>query len=182
MDEMDMIDRPIAITDLETTGLDERQHEIIEIGLILAHQQTLEVLDTLEVKVRPENIERASLEALRRNGYSAELWKDAISLQDATQQYAERTRNAMFAAHNVAFDWAFLREAFRRTQVRDLMDYHRVDLFTIAWEKLSRSSDLKKFNLAELCRYFHIPEEPEPHRAINGARCAYEVFKRLRTS
>lgn len=182
MDEMDMIDRPIAITDLETTGLDERHHEIIEIGLILAHQQNLEILQVFETKVRPEHIETASPRALEINGYDPELWKEAPWLLWAMAQYAIKTQNAMFAAHNVTHDWAFIREGFRKTGVNNLMDYHRIDLFSIAWEKLTRSTDLKEFKLKQLCRHFGIPEEPEPHRAINGARCAYEVFKRLRAS
>jgi hypothetical protein len=52
------------MTDLETTGDIFSIHEILEIGLVLFDQQTFEILDTLNVKVKPEHIENAVPAAL----------------------------------------------------------------------------------------------------------------------
>jgi oligoribonuclease (3'-5' exoribonuclease) len=72
--------RPIAVTDVETKGLEPDIHEIIEIGLILVDQPSLTILDMLDVKVRPEHIERASEAALALNGYNQQEWRSAVSL------------------------------------------------------------------------------------------------------
>ncbi len=175
---MDFLERPIAITDVETTGLDAAVHEIVEVGLVIINQQTLEIVDTFAAKVRPLHIERASAAALAINGYAEADWKDAVELCDALAIYGEKTRDAMFAAHNVTFDWSFVHEAFRKTGVENRMDYHRIDLFTLAWSKL-QTSGLKKFNLNEIAKYLGIPEEPMPHRALNGAMIAYQVLRRI---
>lgn len=175
---MEILDRPIAITDVETSGLDEDSHEILEIGLVVFDQQSLEIISTLDFKVIPEHIETATEFALEINGYNEEDWKDAVSLNIVMAEFATLTQNAIFCAHNITFDWKFISRAFKKTGVVDLMDYHRIDLFTIAWEKL-RTSGLKKLNMNEVAKHLGIPEEPVPHRAINGAMTEYEIFKAL---
>ena len=169
--------RPIAVTDVETTGLEPDIHETIEIGLILVDQSSLTILDMLDVKVRPEHIETASEDALALNGYSEEEWRSAVSLRQAMSMYAEKTTNSIFCSQNVTFDWSFLQHAFRLTDVRNSMDYHRLDLFTASWVLL-RGTGLDRFNLDEVAEHLGVGREPYPHRAIGGARIAYEVLRR----
>ena len=114
--------RPIAITDVETTGLDPQKHEIVEIGLVLIDQETGEVIDT--------------------------------------------------------FDWSFILEAFKKAGQKSTLDYHRLDLFTLIWTK-TRDSKIESFNLNRVAQFLGLPEEPLPHRAINGARTAHEIFKKI---
>ncbi|MCE9517381.1 3'-5' exonuclease, partial [Candidatus Nomurabacteria bacterium] len=73
----DISKRPIAMTDLETSGAVFGEHEILEIGLVLFDQHTFEIIDTLNIKIKPEHIENAVPAALERNGYKAENWTDA---------------------------------------------------------------------------------------------------------
>lgn len=176
---MEFLKRPLAITDVEMTGLDYRIHEIVEIGLIVAEQKTLKILDEWTVKVKPRHIKTAAAEALKVCGYNKLDWVNAIGLKEAMEIYSKKTKNAIFVAQNSFFDWAFLSEAFKDTGVEDHTDYHRVDLFSIGWSRKNELKDLKSFKLSEMCKYFDIPEEPRPHRAINGARKAYEVLKVL---
>lgn len=178
---MDLLQRPLAITDVETTGLDAQIHEIIEIGLLVADQKTLKVLDQLEAKVKPLHLGTADRSALELNGYNEPGWTNALELKTAMEIYANKTRNAIFLAHNTTFDWSFIFEAFRKTGVRNSMDYHRIDLLTIAWSKARENKlpGLKRFNLDELCQYFGIPKEPLPHRAINGVQNELAVLKQL---
>ncbi|MBI2591220.1 MAG: 3'-5' exonuclease [Candidatus Brennerbacteria bacterium] len=175
---MKILERPIAITDVETTGLDPTIQEIIEVGLVLVNQQTLEIIDTLDVKVRPKHLETATEFALKLNGYNAIDWHNALALQAVMLIYSAKAKDAIFCAHNVTFDWSFILKAFNKTGVENLMDYHPIDLFTMALMKL-RNSGLEKFNMNEVAKYLGIPEEPMPHRAINGAMTAYEIYKRL---
>lgn len=168
----------IAITDLETTGIDPRIHEIIEIGLILIDQHSFEIIDSLNLKIKPEHIETASINSLKINGYNAEDWKDSKCLKEAMEIYSNMTSGALFCSHNVTFDWSFVSEAFRTTGVDDKMDYHRLDLFTMAW-LLLRKSNIERISLDNIAAFLEIGEEPIPHRAINGAMTAYNVFKKI---
>jgi len=175
---MHIFERPIAITDIETTGLDFAIQEIVEIGLVVINQKTLEIINTLDVKVNPEHIETADEFALNLNGYNKTDWKNAITLKEAMSIYGEKTKGAIFCAHNMTFDWSFIFEAFRKTGVKDQMDHHRIDLFTMIWMKL-RNSNCEKFSLNEAAKRLGVPEEPMPHRGINGAMTAYEIYKKL---
>ncbi len=178
--EQSFLKRPIAITDLEMTGLDPAQHEIIEMGLVLVGQPNLEVIDTLDLKVHPEHPETAEPEALKVNGYRPEDWQDAVPLTEALEQYAAKTAGAVFAAYNITYDWGFLERAFKKTGVKHTMDYHRIDIPSIAWAFM-RQRGVQHVRLSVLSRYFGLHEEPLPHRAINGAMAAYEVLKKLVT-
>jgi len=173
-----IFERPIAITDVETTGLDFAIQEIIEIGLVVINQKTLEIINTLDVKVKPEHIETADEFAIKLNGYNETDWKNAITLKEAMSIYGGKTKDAIFCAHNMTFDWSFIFEAFRKTDVKDQMDHHRIDLFTMIWMKL-RNSNCEKFSLNEAAKRLGVSEEPMPHRGINGAMTAYKIYKKL---
>ena len=176
---IEFLKRPLAVTDVETTGFDPQVHEVIEIGLIVVDQKTLKVLDEFEAKVRPRRIRAAAEQALKINGYNKLDWLGAADLEDAMKIYSKKTKQGIFTAHNSYLDWAFISEAFKSTGVEDYTDYHRVDLFSLAWGRAKKLRGLKKFHLKSLCEYFGLEPEPLPHRALNGARKALEVLKLL---
>lgn len=176
--QMKIRSRPIAITDLETTGVDPAVHEIVEIGLVLIDQSTFKILDTLDVKVKPKHLEVATEFALKLNGYNEADWCDALSLEEAVALYIAKTKDAIFCASPVTFDWSFIEAAFKKTKLAHEMDYHRLDIFSMAWQTL-RHTDLEKFNGDALMKFFGLEPEPPVHRAINGAMKDYEIFTKL---
>src|SRR5258708_781182 len=92
--DMPMTERPIAFTDLETTGLSVIKHEIIEIGAVITNSD-LEVIDEVDLKVHPRHIETAQARALEINGYTPDKWVGAICLREALQEYSDKTTNAV---------------------------------------------------------------------------------------
>ena len=170
--------RLFALTDVETSGLDYTIHEIVEIGLVLFDPDTLEVIKVFECKVKPAKPEVFDPKARAVNGYNEDDWLQAISLQKAMAVYGEMTKDAVFCAYNVTFDWGFINEAFKKTGNVCQMHYHRFDIMSMAWILLA-SKGLSRFSMRNVAQYLSIPEEPEPHRAINGAMTEFEIFKAL---
>lgn len=170
------MNQTLIIVDIETTGLDPSTAEIIEIGAILVDRETGLSLGTLEMKIVPTSIETAEPAALAVNGYNAEEWKAATPLVDAMTRFADFARNATLMSYNVSFDYGFLREAFRKTGVRDTMRYHRLDLLTLAWAELPASTS---YSLRNVCIALGLEPEPAVHRGISGAMKAYEVYQLL---
>ena len=154
------------------------KHEIIEIGLVLVKQPSLEIIETWETKVRPVHPETANKEANQINGYTPLEWSNAIGLREALMVYSQKTKDAIFCAYNVLFDYPFLQKAFRENKVSNLMDYHSIDIPTLVWSKL-RNTKHDRMKLSLTAEYLGIPKEPEIHRAINGAMVAYQVLKKL---
>jgi DNA polymerase III alpha subunit (gram-positive type) len=177
---MDYSKRPLAITDIETTGLDSVIHEIIDIGLILVDQSTLKVIDRFSEKIKPEHVKTAQKKALEKNGYNEKEWVKAWTLKEAMEIYSEKTKGAIFLSQNAYSEWSFIIEAFKKTGVEDLMDYHRLDLFSIGWTNADKLAGRHSFSLASMVKYFELEPEPEPRRAINGAKKIHEVLKKLK--
>ena len=169
---------PLAFIDLETTGFEFMDKEIMQIGIVIANQPDLETVEEIEINVKPTHLETADPEALEIIGYSEELWKDAIPLKDALEIVAEKTKGCVMVGHNVPFDWAFLEKAFEETGVKDTMDYHRIDTISIAWAKLQNEPKVTRFSLSELAPYFGI-ENKKAHTALSDARTTYELYKKL---
>jgi DNA polymerase-3 subunit epsilon len=176
---MNYCDRPLIVTDLETTGLDAIQQDIIEIGAIRLHPQTLEETGRLEVKVRIEHPDTVQSQALLVNGYTEELWKDAVPLTDAMTMYSHLAVEGILVAYNITFEFSFLHEAFRRcgSNIDKVLDYHRIDVPSIVWfQKPNR----EKMSLNVVCREFGIEPEPVVHRAINGAETTVKLLRKIR--
>ncbi len=169
----------IAAVDIETTGLDPRKHEIIEIGVVLFESETGQILETLNLKVKPERPEDGEPKAYEVNGYTEEAWKDGMPLTEAMYLFREMTSGARMMAYNITFDWGFIQEAFRSTGASNGLHYHKLCLMSMAIIKLPHDK-VKSWKLKDVAESLGIPPEPSVHRALNGAMSAYEVYKQLK--
>ncbi len=174
---MNFKERKLAITDIETTGDLPGIHEIIEIGLVVCDPNTFEILDTLNIKIKPINLETAVPIALERNGYNEKDWEGAGTLEEAMKVYSEKTADCIFYGYNVSFDWGFMQKAFIDTKVQNKMDYHRFDVMSMAYFELKDKMERVSLNVTSTT--LGIPEEVSPHNALNGAMQAYLVLKKL---
>jgi DNA polymerase-3 subunit epsilon len=170
----------LLFLDVETTGFDPIKNEIIEIGAVLVAQtdKGLEVLEEIDIKVKPERIEDADPQALRVNGYDEMQWIFASTLPEALKQLSTKSRDAIMVAHNVAFDYSFINHAFQKTGIENPMHYHKLDTISIAWAKLNMKTDIDAFSLKKLCEYFGI-ENQKAHTALSDARATFQVYKEL---
>ncbi len=168
----------IALIDLETTGLSPEKHEIIEIGCVLFNPYTPKDPETFEVKVHPTDLASADSEALRINGYKKEDWEDAFTLRNALMLLNGFVgHDVYFMSYNVTFDWAFVEKAYTKVGIPDPFHYHRLDLLTLAWDRLPSGAFL---SLKKVCQQLGIEPEPNIHRALGGAVSAYQVFQKIK--
>jgi len=170
--------RDLTFIDIETTGLEPDYHEIIEVAAVRLSPKTLGIVSQLEFKVRPEHPERCEPQAIQKNNYSTEDWKNALPLIEVLQKLTPVLHGSILAGHNVFFDWSFLHEAYRRTQtVNPDVDYHMVDTVSLAWP-LVVAGVIEKPTLRMLCDGFSISNEGA-HTAGHDVRRTIEVYKHL---
>jgi len=180
-----MKDLPLAFVDLETTGIDPSIHEIIEIGIVRAHQtgdpkEPLVEVDRFGMKIAPEHIERANPKALQVNHYHPDEWKDAVLFKDAFPIIDEKLKGHVFVAQNVAFDVGFLVRAYER--MGKLLDetiyYHKLDVASLAMGKEYWSPTYRRFSLHELSTNMSITNT-KAHSALADAVATFQIAQEL---
>lgn len=177
----------LVFVDTETTGLDPRTHEIIDIAVIRVRQiwqegqnPQFEIVDEWSTKIIPENITTANPDSLRIANYTVTAWGDAIFAKEAFAEFAEKTKDAIMVAHNVAFDAGFIDASLARHGLINSMHYHRLDTVSMAYAVLHDTPDVDRYSLAELCKHFGVVNN-NAHSALADARADFELFKKLMT-
>ncbi|MGR6035040.1 MAG: 3'-5' exonuclease [Candidatus Nitrosoglobus sp.] len=114
---MDLSELPkwFVVFDLETTGLNSKNDEIIEIGAILVNRDS-DNHDTFQALVLPRN--KITKESIKRNGITQEMVKkDGGSLKIALAQFLKFADGLPLVAQNAnEFDMKFLTAAVNKTQ------------------------------------------------------------------
>ena len=167
----------LAFVDIETTGLDVVDHEIIEIGCVLTTPD-LKIIEEFELKIKPEHLEYADPVSMKINHYDEDAWADAYTLKEAIRIFGAKVKDCIMVGQNVSFDVSFLENAFSKNKMKNPMHYHKLDTISIAWAKFHHDVDFEHFSLREMCLRFGIVNE-QAHTALSDARATYELYKKL---
>ncbi|GAA5164014.1 exonuclease domain-containing protein [Viridibacterium curvum] len=100
----------LAIVDLETTGADPTRDRITEIAILITEGDTL--LEQWSTLVNPGVPIPYRIQELI--GITDEMVADAPGFAELADAVRQRLDGAVFVAHNVRFDYNFLRAAFER--------------------------------------------------------------------
>ncbi|MEL6141015.1 MAG: exonuclease domain-containing protein, partial [Bacteroidota bacterium] len=156
-----------AIVDIETTGGRANRHRITEIGIVLFDGE--KITDTYETLINPEAPIPAGITEL--TGINQEMVKDAPKFYEVARKIVEMTEGTIFVAHNVRFDYEFIREEFRRLGYT----FSRRKLCTV---RLTRKvfPGLPSYSLGNLIRHFGITVNAR-HRALADASATTELLQ-----
>ena len=108
-----------AIVDIETTGDSPKNFKVIEIAIIL-HDGKNE-LETFHTLVNPQ--EKINPFVARLTGINDEELRTAPKFFEVAKQIIEFTRDTVFVAHNVSFDYSVLRTEYKRLGYDFRMDH-----------------------------------------------------------
>lgn len=167
----------LAFIDIETTGLNMIEHEIIEIGGVIVDQK-LNILEEFELKIKPKHIENADKIALKINHYKEKDWEQASDLLEAMKIFSKKVKDCIMVGQNICFDAGFLEYNLEKLKLPSTMHYHKLDTISIAWAKFHEDSDFSHFSLREMCKRFDIVNE-NVHTGLGDARATYELYKKL---
>lgn len=169
MDRMHLRGVKYAIVDIETTGSHARGHGITEVAVVITDGTT--VLDTWETLVDPglpipEHITRLT-------GIDDDLVAGAPPFEGIADELEAMLADCVFVAHNVGFDFAFIRGHFE-TMGRA---WSRPKLCTV---RLSRKllPGMGSYSLGNLCERLGIPNDAR-HRAMGDAAATAQLFHLL---
>lgn len=158
-----------AVIDIETTGGLPRRDKIIEVGIILYDGE--KEIDRFESLVDPGITIPPQI--TRLTGITNQMVEDAPKFHEVARKIVEITQGAIFVAHNVRFDYNFIREEFARLGYT----YTRKQLCT---KRLAKKSieGLRSYSLESLIHYFGIKVKSR-HRALDDAYAASVVLDQV---
>ncbi len=160
-----------AIVDIETCGssFEYRKGRITDICIVI--HDGLQIVDKFSTLINPE-CHIASFYS-KLTGITDEMVADAPKFHEVAKKILELTENRIFVAHNVGFDYNFIREEFASLGYK----YKREKLCTV---RLSRKLIPGKvsYSLGNLCESLGIENEAR-HRAEGDAVATAKLFSLL---
>lgn len=188
----------LVFVDLETGGLEPKQHPIIQIAAVAVDEELAE-LAHFERKL-DFDADTAEKEALDLGCYSREEWdRSSVTPYDAmcdlaaflkrypdVRMMSQRTGRPYFVAqlagYNAAtFDGPFLQTAYRAHDLFMPASYRVLCCLQRALWHFHERDDLTPpadFKLATVCKYFAVPLE-NAHDALADCRATVQLYRAL---
>ncbi|MFO7814837.1 MAG: PolC-type DNA polymerase III [Halanaerobiales bacterium] len=168
------IDEPIEETefvvfDLETTGLNPVQNEIIEIGAVKIKNG--ELIDQFSSLVKPDKKIPGKITEL--TGIDNNMVKDALSFKKVFNSFVDFIEGCPLVAHNMDFDYSFIRKPL--SEYKKQTEVTLIDTLTLARAVLP---ELKNHKLATLVNYYDISLDNH-HRALDDCKATASLFREL---
>jgi DNA polymerase-3 subunit epsilon len=158
--------QPYVVVDIETTGGNNSYNRITEIGMVklIAGVE----IDRFQTLINPQR--RIPANITRLTGISDDMVQDAPIFAEIADAVAQFTQDAVFVAHNVNFDYGFIKQEFARLE----RDFRRPKMCTVR-EMRRTYPGLPSYSLANLTRHFDIEME-QHHRALSDAKAAAQLL------
>lgn len=158
-----------AIIDLETTGGNAIRDRITEVAILIHDGK--QVVSEYTSLVNPGQFIPGYITDI--TGIDDEMVAYSPTFRELTSTILEMTEGCVFVAHNVGFDYNFLRESFGRLGI----EFKRPKLCTV---KTSRRlmPGLPSYSLGRLCDHLGITIH-DRHRAMGDARATVTLLEKL---
>jgi DNA polymerase III subunit epsilon len=165
-----------AIVDVETSGLDLRSDQVLQLAVIALDltvdgpTHTSEWSTMIRTRFPWNSVGPRHIHGIRRR----DLW-GAPPLHRVLEEFSARISGRIFTAHNAAFDSGFIQAAATRTGQAIQLDPRLCTL------ELSRRLDpdrLLRHRLADIAERHGIPHD-NPHDALEDARTTAAILPHL---
>ena len=158
-----------AIIDIETTGNSYKYGKITEIAIY--HHNGYEITDSFQTLIYPEMDIPFFITQL--TGIDNQMVRNSPRFYEIARKIVEMTAGRTFVAHNVQFDYKFVKEEFKRLGY----DFNSKTLCTV---KLARKllPGHGSYSLGKICADLGI-EINGRHRAAGDALATVKLFEIL---
>lgn len=155
--------------DVETTGLNPLEDEILEIGALKVREGR--VAERFMEFIRPTLSVPPAITAL--TGITDEMVAGARSRRQVVADFLDFCGDDILIGHNVSFDYSFM----KCSAAADGLPFEKmgIDTLKIA-QKVHRNLESK--SLGSLCDYYHI-ENRSAHRAYHDALATAKLYQTL---
>lgn len=155
--------------DIETTGLDPMENEIIEIGALKVREGR--VAERFIEFLRPLSPISPVITSL--TGITDEMVADARERSHVVSDFLDFCGDDVLIGHNVIFDYSFV----KCSAAKDGLSFEKMGIDTL---KIAKKvlADLESKSLGTLCEHYHI-ENKSAHRAYHDALATAKLYQTL---
>lgn len=166
-----MIPQKLAFVDIETTGVRSAYDRIIEIGIVVMEDN--KVVKTYSTLINPDS-SYLPPEITQITGITASELTNAPTFREVADEILEYLEDTVFVAHNVRFDYGFLKNEFKRLN----KSFNRKHFCTVRLSRLLYPT-LPRHNLDSLITNLNIPCERR-HRALDDAQVISVFYQKAK--
>ena len=159
--------QPYVVVDVETTGGRPGLHRVTEIGAVKVVGG--EIIDEFQTLIHPQRSIPPMI--TRLTGISNEMVARAPLFVEIAERFRDFMGDAIFAAHNVNFDYGFISAEYEMIDQR----FRHPKLCTCASMRRHYPGH-KSYSLKNLCETFNI-DLNQHHRALCDAKAAAELLR-----
>jgi DNA polymerase III epsilon subunit-like protein len=175
--------------DVETTGLDAKKNDIIQLAYIIEIDD--KIMEDGNIEMQPFNYATVETKALEVSHRTVEMIKAYQEPRLAYKQLSKtfdkyidkynKKDKFIPAGYNVNFDLQFLREFWFKNNDKyfgSYFDYHVFDpITTLILMRYKNLIQVDDFHLATICKHFNI--EIQAHDALSDIRATRLVIKKV---
>lgn len=165
----DMLPNKLAFVDIETTGMRSAYDRIIEIGILRVEDG--ELVQTFKSLINPQTYIPSEITKL--TGITGRDLEDAPTFRAVKDEIIEILADCTFVAHNVRFDYGFIKHELLRENVT----YNARHFCTVRLSRLLYPS-WPRHNLDAVMQHCGIACETR-HRAFDDAKVLYEFYNHI---
>ena len=156
-----------TIIDIETTGGSPKKEKITEIAIVVHDGE--KIVEKFSTLINPQRSIPYFITKL--TGINNEMVADAPKFYEIAKKIIELTENRVFVAHNVSFDYNFIKNEFSSLGYK----FQRKQLCTV---RLSRRfiPGHRSYSLGEICKNLGININGR-HRALGDALATVRLFE-----
>ncbi|MGR3741786.1 helicase C-terminal domain-containing protein [Companilactobacillus sp. DQM5] len=161
------ISKKYAVVDLETTGTNKNEDKIIQFGCTLIDDG--KITDSISILINPHQVISQRIEEL--TGISNRIVKNAPDFKQVAERIYENLKGRTFVAHNVNFDFPFIKDALIKAGYPEL-NVPAIDTVELSQILLPQ---LSSFKLQDISEYLNI-EHDHPHRADDDSNVTAKLL------
>lgn len=161
----------LAFVDIETSGSYATHDRIIEIGILRVENNKL--VRTFSSLINPQKYVDPFIEQI--TGITTSDLKDAPTFEELKEEISEMLDDCIFVAHNVRFDYSFVKNEFRRFG----MTFAPRHFCTVKLSRLLYPQH-RRHGLDTIMERFQISCESR-HRAFDDAKVVWDFYQKLQT-
>ncbi|NLB53935.1 MAG: type I-E CRISPR-associated endoribonuclease Cas2 [Syntrophomonadaceae bacterium] len=160
-----------VVIDIETSGLNPEEHEIIELGAILVEAHKIK--ERFSVLVQPQKDIAEQIENIT-GITNAMLREEGVDISIAMQRFIAFMDGLPVVAHNADFDYSFLRKACALCNL-PLFSNRSICTLILSRRKIRKVDNYKLITLA---KHFGIPTT-KMHRSLADCEITYQLYEKL---